>query len=282
MLKIQNLHVLIEGKPIVKGIDLQVGPGEVHAIMGPNGSGKSTLAYALAGHPKYQIKNHLPAIATLNALQAGKSKIKTGKPRVEIDGKDLLEMSPDERAKAGLFLAFQYPVAIDGVTVQSFLRQAYNELHPSDRLPLYKFREKIEQLAKELDVKKEFLNRYLNEGFSGGEKKRVEILQMRVLRPKYAICDETDSGLDIDALQIVAQGIKQAVEKEKMGCVVITHYQRILQYLNPDYVHVMVGGKIIKTGGDEVIKRLERSGYKSFYCATCLAEDKECQIHKNS
>jgi len=294
MLKIQNLHVSIAGKPIVKGIDLQVGPGEVHAIMGPNGSGKSTLAYALAGHPKYQIVSSKPkeilrlpdsphrirrAQDDRLALEKFTEPVKSNSV-VELDGKDLLEMSPDERAKAGLFLAFQYPVAIEGVTVQSFLRQAYGELHPKDRMPIFKFRGKIEQLAEELEVKKEFLTRYLNEGFSGGEKKRVEILQMRVLKPKYAICDETDSGLDIDALQIVAQGIKQAVEKEKMGCVVITHYQRILQYLNPDKVHVMVGGKIVKTGGDEVIKRLERSGYKSFYCAMCLAEDKECQLHR--
>jgi Fe-S cluster assembly ATP-binding protein len=279
MLKIQRFQVSVEGKPIVKGVDLEVKPGEIHAIMGPNGSGKSTLAYALAGHPKYQIKNQKSVPQRQVTEEA--TKIKNGKPRVEIDGKDLLKMSPDERAKAGLFLAFQYPASIEGVTVHSFLRQAYGQLHPKDRLPLYKFREKIERLAGKLEISKEFLGRYLNDGFSGGEKKRVEILQLLTLRPKYAICDETDSGLDIDALQIVAQGIKQAVKQEKMGCVIITHYQRILQYLQPNKVHVMVGGRIVKTGGDEVIKRLERSGYKSFYCATCLAGDKECLKHNH-
>lgn len=285
MLAIQNLHVSIDEKPIVKGIDLVVKPGEVHAIMGPNGSGKSTLAYALAGHPAYEITNNQEPITKENQ----KSKLKNQKegenlePRtqnlgnrslgsefqvpsskVELDGQDLLSMSPDQRAIAGLFLAFQYPVSIPGVTVSSFLHQAYRALHPTESMPPFKFRQLLKTYMTELGINEDFANRYLNEGFSGGEKKRIEILQMRVLKPKYAICDETDSGLDIDALKVVAQGVAKSVADFQMGCIVITHYQRILHYLKPTHVHVMVAGKIVKSGGSELVKQLEKEGYRSF------------------
>jgi Fe-S cluster assembly ATP-binding protein len=209
--------------------------------MGPNGSGKSTLAYSLAGHPHYKIANS---------------------SKVLIDRKNLLLMSPDKRAKAGLFLAFQYPVAIEGVTVSNFLRQAYKAVHPNDRLPPFKFKKLLENTALELGVDKSFLSRYLNDGFSGGEKKRIEIMQMRVLAPKYAICDETDSGLDVDALKTVAQGIAKSVKQTNMGCIVITHYQRILRYLEPHFVHIMSEGKIVKSGNISLVHQIERDGYK--------------------
>jgi Fe-S cluster assembly ATP-binding protein len=257
MLAISNLKISIEGKPIVKGLDLKVKPGEIHVIMGPNGSGKSTLAYALSGHPAYTIESGKEPSKTQTTKQ------KHTVPTVLFNGDDLLAMSPDERAKAGLFLAFQYPVSIEGVTVSSFLRLAYQAIYPDDRMPLFKFRKKLKTHAKELGIDESFLGRYLNDGFSGGEKKRVEILQMRVLRPKLAICDETDSGLDIDALQVVAQGIQQSVDEYKMGVVVITHYQRILQYLKVDKVHVMKNGKIVKSGGMELVEQLEKTGYSS-------------------
>jgi Fe-S cluster assembly ATP-binding protein len=229
----------------LKGVDLEVKPGEVHAIMGPNGSGKSTLAYTLAGHPFYEV-------------EAGS--------QIELDQHNVLEFAPDQRAAAGLFLAFQYPVEVAGVKVQNFLRLAYNArftAEPSKLFPtVLAFRQHLQALAKELKVKPELLSRGLNEGFSGGEKKRVEILQMAVLEPKYAILDETDSGLDVDAMRAVAEGVKKIVEKHQTGVIVITHYQRILKYLQPDFVHVMKAGRIVQSGGKDLAAELEAKGYE--------------------
>ena len=239
MLKIRSLRVSVERKEILKGLTLTVKPGEIHAVMGPNGSGKSTLAYAIAGHPKYKI-------------EGGK---------LTIGGKNVLNKTPDERAKMGLFLAFQYPVAVEGVTVEQLLRKVANE-----GMSAVEFRKYLNTEAEKLNVKEELLRRSINDGFSGGEKKRVEILQLAVMRPKYAVLDETDSGLDIDALKIIANGvgsIRQADDKQ-MGIVLITHYQRLLQFIKPDWVHVMVRGKIVKSGGRELAEELEREGYKKY------------------
>lgn len=245
-LTITDLHVAISGTKILRGLNLTIKPGEVHAIMGPNGSGKSTLAYSLAGHPAYEVT--------------------TG--AIDLAGKDVLALAPDERAQQGLFLAFQYPVEIPGVKVHTFLRQAYQARfahQPEKKFPtVLAFRNYVEQLAEELHVKKSLLHRGLNEGFSGGEKKRLEILQMAVLEPKIAILDETDSGLDIDAIKAVAAGVHQVAAKHQTGILVITHYQRILEYLKPDFVHVVVEGKVVKSGGKEVVTQLEKTGYQEF------------------
>lgn len=243
-LAIKNLQVSINGNQVLKGIDLEVKPGEIHALMGPNGSGKSTTAYTLAGHPDYEV---LPGSA------------------VKLNGKDILELSPDERAQQGLFLAFQYPVEIPGVKVSNFLRHAHQarfENEPKRQFgKVIEFRNHLEALADKFQVKKSLLKRGLNEGFSGGEKKRLEILQMAVLEPQYAVLDETDSGLDIDAIKIVAEGVRKIVDEYKTGVVVITHYQRILEYLKPDFVHVLVNGQIVKRGGSELAAQLEKTGY---------------------
>jgi Fe-S cluster assembly ATP-binding protein len=248
LLELKNLHVALEdGTEIVKGVDLAVSPNEVHAIMGPNGSGKSTLAYALMGHPAYEITEG----------------------EVLFDGRNLVEMGPDERAQAGLFLAFQYPHAIPGVTVTSFLRSAINAIRKAraggvdDPIPVPEFRKELLGQMERLKVSRDMASRYLNEGFSGGEKKRVEILQMAMLRPRIAVLDETDSGLDIDALKTVARGVQELVGPE-MGAVVITHYQRILNYIEPDFVHVFVGGRIVEEGGPELAHKLEAEGYEAF------------------
>ena len=246
-LELKNLHVSLEdGTPIVKGVDLKVSSGEVHAIMGPNGSGKSTLAYAVAGHPAYEITDG----------------------QIFLDGNDITEAAADERAQAGLFLAFQYPHAIPGVTVTNFLRQAINATRKAragadDPMPVPVFRKELLAQMDRLKVSRELASRYLNDGFSGGEKKRVEILQMAMLRPKIAILDETDSGLDIDALKVVAGGVHELVGPD-MGALVITHYQRILNYIKPDFVHVFVGGKIVEEGGPELAEKLEASGYEQW------------------
>src|SRR3989440_1767451 len=244
LLELKDLRVALEdGTEIVKGVDLRVGSNEVHAIMGPNGSGKSTLAYAIAGHPAYPI---------------------TG-GQILLDGEDITEAGADERAQAGLFLAFQYPHAIPGVTVTNFLRTAINAVRKSkagadDPIPVKEFRTDLFAEMDRLRVSRELASRYLNDGFSGGEKKRVEILQMAMLRPRIAVLDETDSGLDIDALKVVAGGVKELVGPE-MGALVITHYQRILNYIEPGFVHVFVDGRIVEEGGPELAHELEKSGY---------------------
>ena len=248
LLELKNLHVALEdGTEIVKGVDLAVDPNEVHAVMGPNGSGKSTLAYALMGHPAYRITEG----------------------DVLFDGESILELEADERAQRGLFLAFQYPHAVPGVTVTSFLRSAINSIRKAknggqdDPIPIPEFRKEIFAQMDRLKVSRELASRYLNDGFSGGEKKRVEILQMAMLKPRIAVLDETDSGLDIDALRVVAGGVKELVGPE-MGALVITHYQRILDYITPDFVHVFIDGRIVEEGGPELAHKLEAEGYERY------------------
>jgi len=242
-LVIRDLKVSIEGKEILKGLDLTLPQGEVHAIMGPNGTGKSTLAYTLMGHPSYEV---------------------TG-GEVIYNGQNILDLEPDERSRLGIFLAFQYPVAIPGVTVANFLRTAVNarrrSVNPEDKgIPIPEFRKLLKSKMELLKIDNAFAGRYLNEGFSGGEKKRAEILQMATLVPQIAILDETDSGLDIDALRIVSEGVN-ALRGPDLGVLVITHYQRILNYINPDVVHVMMGGRIVETGGPDLALHLEEHGY---------------------
>jgi Fe-S cluster assembly ATP-binding protein len=245
VLTIQNLHVAIDGKEILRGVDLTIRQGEVHALMGPNGSGKSTLSYALMGHPNYEVTE---GSAT-------------------IDGQDLLAMEADERAKAGLFLAFQYPTTIPGVSVANFLRHAVTNVRNPERkegqdlIPMRDFRKELREQMDDLGVDQEFARRYLNEGFSGGEKKRAEILQMAMLRPAFAILDETDSGLDIDAVRIVSEGVNRVAAKHSTGVLVITHYERILTYIKPQFVHILFGGRIVEDGGPELVKLLESQGY---------------------
>ena len=251
LLELKNLHVALEdGTEIVKGVDLTVNTDETHAIMGPNGSGKSTLAYALMGHPAYVITEG----------------------EILLDGENVTEMEADERAQKGLFLAFQYPHAVPGVTVTSFLRSAINAIRKAkagedDPIPIPEFREELMAAMERLKVPREMASRYLNEGFSGGEKKRVEILQMAMLKPRIAVLDETDSGLDIDALKIVANGVQSLIGPD-MGALVITHYQRILNYIEPDFVHVFVDGRIVAEGGPELAHKLEAEGYEAFTPAT--------------
>ncbi len=248
LLELKNLHVALEdGTEIVKGVDLAVDTNEIHAIMGPNGSGKSTLAYALMGHPAY-------------AITEG---------QILFDGEDVAELGADERAQRGLFLAFQYPHAVPGVTVTSFLRSAINAVRKArnngedDPVKIPEFREELLSAMEKLKVPRELAQRYLNDGFSGGEKKRVEILQMAMLKPRVAVLDETDSGLDIDALKTVAKGVRELVGEET-GALVITHYQRILNYVEPDFVHVFVDGRIVEEGGPELAHKLEAEGYEGF------------------
>jgi Fe-S cluster assembly ATP-binding protein len=237
MLKVENLRVEIDGQEIIKGLDLEVGRGEIHAIMGPNGSGKSTLANVLMGHPRYEITDG----------------------SVTFEGEDVLELEPDERAKMGLFLAFQYPSEVPGVSVANFLRTAVNSVREEELSPMEMYRLLQEKMAiMKMDPK--FAERYLNEGFSGGEKKRNEILQMLMLAPRLAIMDETDSGLDIDALQVVARGVNE-MRGPEFSAVLITHYQRILRYIEPDRVHVMLDGRIVTSGGKGLAEELEEKGY---------------------
>jgi Fe-S cluster assembly ATP-binding protein len=242
-LVIKDLHVSIEDTEILKGLNFSMKQGEVHAIMGPNGTGKSTLAYTVMGHPSYEI---------------------TGGD-ILIDGKSVLEMAPDERSRAGLFLAFQYPVSIPGVTVANFLRTAINARRrhadpPEEDISVLDFRKLLKSKMDLLEMDYSFGGRYLNEGFSGGEKKRTEVLQLAVLEPAFAILDETDSGLDIDAIRIVSDGVN-AIKGPNMGVMVITHYQRILNYIKPDFVHVMFDGRIVESGGQELAVQLEENGY---------------------
>ena len=238
MLKIENLQVEIDGQEIVKGLDLEVNKGEIHAIMGPNGSGKSTLANVLMGHPRYEV---------------------TG-GSVTFQGEDVFELEPDERAKLGMFLAFQYPSEVPGVSVANFLRTAVNSVREEDLSAMEMYR-LIQDKMKIMQMDPRFAERYLNEGFSGGEKKRNEILQMLMLEPKLAIMDETDSGLDIDALQVVAKGVNE-LRGPDFSAVIITHYQRILRYIEPDHVHVMLDGRLVTSGGKELALDLEDKGYE--------------------
>ncbi|HFO1127123.1 TPA: Fe-S cluster assembly ATPase SufC [Staphylococcus aureus] len=239
-LEIKDLHVSIEGKEILKGVNLTINTDEIHAIMGPNGTGKSTLSSAIMGHPSYEVT----------------------KGEVLLDGVNILELEVDERAKAGLFLAMQYPSEITGVTNADFMRSAINaKREEGQEINLMQFIKKLDKNMDFLDIDKDMAQRYLNEGFSGGEKKRNEILQLMMLEPKFAILDEIDSGLDIDALKVVSKGINQ-MRGENFGALMITHYQRLLNYITPDKVHVMYAGKVVKSGGPELAKRLEEEGYE--------------------
>ncbi|MDP3724172.1 MAG: Fe-S cluster assembly ATPase SufC [bacterium] len=240
-LVIQNIKIAVENKPIVHGVSLRISPGKIHVIMGPNGSGKSTLASTLMGHPSYTVTGGSAKIGRTN----------------------LLDLPPEERAKRGLFLAFQYPLEIAGVSLSHFLRTAYNASHTQASLSMLEFRRILDMAMKELKMDATFASRDLNAGFSGGEKKKAEVLQMRVLKPRFVLCDETDSGLDIDALKIVARGIKKTVE-EGAGALVITHYPRLLDYLQPDVVSVMVDGRIVDAGESDLVKAIERGGYEQY------------------
>lgn len=239
-LEIKNLHVSIEDSEILKGVNLTIKGGEFHAVMGPNGTGKSTLASAIMGHPKYEITEGT----------------------IHLDGEDVLEMEVDERARAGLFLGMQYPSEISGVTTSDFLRSSVNaRREEGDEISLMKFIKEMDSALDYLEIDQNMAQRYLNTGFSGGEKKRNEILQLMMIKPEIAILDEIDSGLDIDALKVVSKGINK-LRSENFGCLIITHYQRLLNYITPDYVHVMMQGRVVKSGGPELAKRLEAEGYE--------------------
>jgi Fe-S cluster assembly ATP-binding protein len=237
-LEIRDLHVRTEDHEILRGVDLDISRGEIHALMGPNGSGKSTLANTLLGHPSYEISEGT----------------------VTFKGEDITAAEPHERAKAGLFLAFQYPVSIPGVSVANFLRMAINAKR-DEPIQVKEFRTQLQHAIELLDVDKTFTSRHLNDGFSGGEKKRAEILQMAMLAPDIAILDETDSGLDIDALRTVAEGVQRLHDEQGLGALIITHYQRILHYVKPQFVHILMDGRIVLEGGVELVERLEREGY---------------------
>ncbi len=240
VLKISDLHIQIDDKPILSGLTVTVRGGEIHAVMGPNGTGKTSLAQTLMGHPRYTVTQG----------------------RVTLDGQDVLRMRPDERARQGLFLAMQYPSEISGVTTANFLRAAINARRgEGNNIPLKEFRDRLDEVMKFLDMDPKFANRYLNEGFSGGEKKRNEILQMLMLRPRIAILDEIDSGLDIDAIKVVAKGVN-SLKGPDFGALIITHYQRILDYVRPDVVHIMVDGRIVKSGTAALAEELDKKGYE--------------------
>jgi len=241
-LEIKDLHVRTDEREILRGVDLEINRGEIHALMGPNGSGKSTLANTLLGHPAYEITEG----------------------SIAFKGEDITEAEPHERAKAGLFLAFQYPVSIPGVSVANFLRMAINAKRAGaggEPIQVKEFRTQLQHAIELLDVDKAFTSRHLNDGFSGGEKKRAEILQMAMLAPDVAILDETDSGLDIDALRTVAEGVQRLHDEQGLGALIITHYQRILHYVKPQFVHILMDGRIVLEGGVELVERLEREGY---------------------
>ena len=237
-LEIRNLHVRTEDREILRGVDLVVRHGELHALMGPNGSGKSTLANTIMGHPDYEVTDG----------------------EILFDGENITELAPHERAKLGLFLAFQYPVAIPGVSVANFLRLAINAQR-EEPIKVKEFGTQLRHAVELLDVEGTFTSRHLNDGFSGGEKKRAEVLQMAMLRPQIAVLDETDSGLDIDALRTVAEGVQKLHDDQQLGVLIITHYQRILDYVRPEFVHIMLDGRIVMNGGNELVERLEREGY---------------------
>ncbi len=247
MLQLHNFHAGINKKEILHGIDLQIKPGEVHAIMGPNGSGKTTLAMSLMGHPSY----------TFNPSAGGPA----SNTQFQINGKNMMSLLPEERARAGLFVSFQSPIEITGVSLLAFLRTAAKSLHPDEKKPLSAFKEEVKDALQAVSLNEQFMQRSVNEGFSGGERKRAEIAQLFVLKPQFAILDEIDSGLDVDSLKVVAQAVQQAVKKQNLGVLIITHYQRILHFLKPDKVHVLIDGKIAKTGGMTIVRKIEKEGY---------------------
>lgn len=250
LLQVKNLHAEIEGKPILRGLDLTIEKGEIHALMGPNGSGKSTLSNVLMGHPSYEVTEG----------------------EIWFQGENITEAEPDERAKAGIFLAFQYPTSIPGVSLGNFLLASVKAVRGAENVPLLPFRKELNAKMDELGINKDFAKRYVNEGFSGGEKKRCEILQMSLLQPKLALLDETDSGLDIDALKIVAEGVNRQMNPE-MGALVITHYQRLLDHIKPHKVHVLVAGRIVESGGPEIALQLEAKGYDELLKAHGVAPE---------
>ncbi|MDO8452083.1 MAG: ABC transporter ATP-binding protein [bacterium] len=279
-LSISGLSVSVEKKPILHGVDLIVHSGEVHAIMGPNGSGKSTLSYAVMGHPSYEIRNPPACAGRKSEIRKNNEKARS---RVVLDGVDVLELPPEERARKGLFLAFQSPVAIPGVSVINLLRTSFQELYPksksttdpsiqnpalapkwrADALTLPAFTLFVKECAKKLHIPENFLIRGIHDGFSGGEKKKLEMLQALVLSPKFAFFDEIDTGLDVDALKLVARGVG-ILKTQGTGVVIITHYQRILQYVRPDFVHVLVAGRIVESGTASLAKRIEKEGYERY------------------
>ena len=252
ILVIEDLHVEVEGKPILRGIDLKISPGEIHAIMGPNGSGKSTLANALMGRPGYEVT----------------------KGRVLYKDEDVSSLTTDERARKGMFLAFQYPTEVPGVSVVNFLRTAYNAVHEDKKLGPLEFRKYLQEKMDLLEVGDEMVNRYVNTGFSGGERKKAEVLQMAVLDPQMSILDETDTGLDIDALKEVSEGVIK-VHDSNRGMLVITHYQRLLNYVEPHFVHVLIGGRIVRSGGKDLALELEAKGYDQFRTELGIPEGEE-------
>jgi Fe-S cluster assembly ATP-binding protein len=252
LLQIEDLHVSVEGKEILKGVDLTVRKGEIHALMGPNGSGKSTLSNALMGHPNYEVT----------------------RGRILLDGQEIHQLEPDERARLGMFLAFQYPTSIPGVSLGNFLLASLKAIRGAENVKPLEFRKELNARMKELGISPDFAGRYVNEGFSGGEKKRCEILQMALLKPRLAILDETDSGLDIDALRIVAEGVNRLTGPET-GVLVITHYQRLLNYIKPHFVHVLIDGRIVREGGPELALELEEKGYDELLRAYGLEPETE-------
>ena len=256
-LKIENLHVCIDNKEILKGIDLTINTGEIHALMGPNGNGKSTLLSAIMGNPKYQVTEG----------------------SIYLDGQNVLEMSVDERSKAGIFLGMQYPQEIPGVVTSDFLRAALNA-HQEKPVSLFKFIKELDKNIADLKMDENLAHRYLNEGFSGGEKKRNEILQMKLLKPKFALLDEIDSGLDVDSLKIVGENVMDYYQKEEAGIILITHYQRLLDYIQPDFVHIMMNGHIVKSGDHSLVQEIESKGYETILQEISSSDVKDLENHE--
>jgi Fe-S cluster assembly ATP-binding protein len=258
LLHVEDVHVSVEGREILKGLNLSLDKGQIHALMGPNGSGKSTLAYVITGRPGYELS----------------------KGKILYKGEDIMDLAPDERAQAGIFLAFQYPTEVPGVSVVNFLRTAYNAIHPDDEKSAMQFRLYLQEKLDMLEIPSDLVDRYVNQGFSGGEKKRAEILQMAVLNPELAIMDETDSGLDIDALKHVSGGVNKLAGSD-VGILLITHYQRLLNYIRPDSVHVLLGGQIVKSGGFELAEQLEAEGYAGLAKELGLAAEEVAEVEQS-